>query len=191
MFACRAIAVLLLLTCAPGRALAADPQGSYAFRNYGAEQGLRNQAVTSLASPGRIFSTSAPKTASTATTASASCTWVSPMVCRARASRCCTAPRPASFGLPPRRGWSHGPRRRAHRLRACCCRRCPSSAFRRPIPAMRSSQRPPASTKATLRDSCATRRCRRIQAPHGSRRMPTPVSSPSTAACIAANTTAA
>ena len=52
MFACRAIAVLLLLTCAPGRALAADPQGSYAFRNYGAEQGLRNQAVTSLAQSG-------------------------------------------------------------------------------------------------------------------------------------------
>lgn len=36
-----------LLCCA--QALAADTQGSYSFRNYGAEQGLRNQAVTGLA----------------------------------------------------------------------------------------------------------------------------------------------
>jgi diguanylate cyclase (GGDEF)-like protein len=42
--------IVLLLAAALARdAFAAGPTGSYAFRNYGADQGLRNQAVTSLA----------------------------------------------------------------------------------------------------------------------------------------------
>ena len=55
MSAWRALAVFLLLTCTPRHAQASDPQGSYAFRNYGSEQGLRNQAVTSLAQAGSDF----------------------------------------------------------------------------------------------------------------------------------------
>jgi diguanylate cyclase (GGDEF)-like protein len=39
--------VLATLACASARA--ADPAGSHAFRSYGADEGLRNQAVTSLA----------------------------------------------------------------------------------------------------------------------------------------------